>query len=207
MWNVPIILILSGILLIICGLAGGGLELRDFKIPKFAIVARLVAGVTGAALVMVGASLGAFQLSQSVPQQAGQQRQQQPVPTSAVQPVSNGGFDNTSGGLGDTTANPDAHYVCGGQLLSDDGSTTLIYFTAAGGDEGAANSFCERLVSNSHGRAFLLAHMHVPGRVPGCYLTSQDGGFTARLYTAPDGDDSTTQQVCMSLLQGAGIAG
>jgi hypothetical protein len=105
--------------------------------------------------------------------------------------------------MGDTSANPDASYVCGAEAFADDNVTVVAYVTVAGSNASEAKILCSTLSSSSSFRE--VTSMSVSGTAA-CYLTTAHGTATARVYTAPNGSLVTTDELCSSLLNGAGIS-
>lgn len=66
--NPPVVLLLIGGLLLLIALVGGGLEVKELRIPKIERLARLFCGVAGVVFVLLGINFNA-----PVPQQDTQQ--------------------------------------------------------------------------------------------------------------------------------------
>ncbi len=49
--NIPLLLVLAGIIALLAGLFGGGITVKDYSIPKITTVPRIMSGVVGLALI------------------------------------------------------------------------------------------------------------------------------------------------------------
>ncbi|MGA8016377.1 MAG: hypothetical protein WCB85_10715 [Candidatus Dormiibacterota bacterium] len=100
-----------------------------------------------------------------------------------------------AGGYGDTATNPDTpSYDCGFDGLSDNG-TVVVYMTVAGGDTA---SLC---TTYDEPGVFDEVTTLTTASSSDCWVTSAGGGATIRLYTAPDGSTSDTDQICSTLFE------
>jgi len=108
-----------------------------------------------------------------------------------------------TGGMGDTTGNPDLHYACAAQSLGADNATVLAYLTVAGTNKPDTDRVCAT-------SAFTHPVQSIPGGTVGatadCWTTTADGGATVRLYAAQTGNSASTQSLCSSLLSSVGQA-
>ena len=106
--------------------------------------------------------------------------------------------------LGDTGSNPDQAYECAAKLSTDSGDV-IAYSTVAGSDNAAATQFCAALESDTSWTAVQTIAGGSYETTPICHITTNDQKTTARIYTAkPNGDDSSTTQLCAALAQGFG---
>lgn len=103
--------------------------------------------------------------------------------------------NQAAGGYGDTATNPDTpSYDCGFDGLSDNG-TVVVYMTISGGDTA---SLC---TTYDEPGVFDEVTTLTTASSSDCWVTPAGGGATIRLYTAPDGSTSDTDQICSTLFQ------
>ncbi|MBV8529086.1 MAG: hypothetical protein JOZ75_12285 [Candidatus Dormibacteraeota bacterium] len=113
-------------------------------------------------------------------------------------------FSSTGYALGDTNTNPDQSYECAASGQSD-GGTTIAYATVAGNDNAEATQACAAMESSGAWSAVQSISGGSYETTPVCHITTADSATTIRIYTAkPDGDDSTTTQLCAAMAQGFG---
>jgi hypothetical protein len=112
--------------------------------------------------------------------------------------------DGTTGGFGDTDANPDSTFICGASAST--GGTVIAYTTVAGSDSGTGNSLCSALEADGSWTDISTVAASSYEAVPECFLTTPDGSVTARVYTAvPGGSDAATQTLCNTVFESAGV--
>lgn len=128
-----------------------------------------------------------------------------PTASATATPTTTPAGTGVAGGYGDTSNNPDSSYACGYQAYADDGVTQIADLTVAGNNNTDTQALCSSLSSNSAYKS--VNTMNVANATPGCYLTTGDGGATARIYTASGGSESTTHTLCQAMLQAAGLPG
>jgi hypothetical protein len=64
MWTVQLVLLVFGLILIASAIVGGGLEIREIRVPKMSLIPRLLAGVVGGGC-LVAALYSNFQPSET----------------------------------------------------------------------------------------------------------------------------------------------
>jgi hypothetical protein len=113
-------------------------------------------------------------------------------------------FSSTGYALGDTDTNPDQSYECAASGKSDSG-TLIAYATVAGTDNAEATQVCSALEGSGAWSSVSSIAAGSYESTPICHITTSDTATTIRIYTAkPDGDDSTTTQLCAAMAQGFG---
>ena len=163
---------------------------------------RMASWVFGLASVLAVAGCGATTVIVTVPAATAT-----PAVTSApatAAPTSAPAATGATGGAGDTSANPDSTYICAASGVDDSG-TLIAYLTVAGSDTTTGNSLCNSLENSSSWTAASSIPAGGFTAVPGCYVTTDDGTVTARVYTAQGGTDADTVVLCNSLLGGASL--
>ena len=112
--------------------------------------------------------------------------------------------DGTTGGFGDTDANPDSTFICGASASTS--GTVIAYTTVAGSDSATGNSLCSALEADGSWTDISTIAASSYEAVPECYLTTPDGSVTARIYTAiPGGNDGATQTLCNTVFDSSGV--
>ena len=163
---------------------------------------RISSWVFGLASVLAVAGCGATTVIVTVPATTAV-----PAVTSApatAAPTSAPAATGATGGAGNTSDNPDSTYICAASGVDDSGSL-IAYLTVAGTDTDTGNSLCNSLENSSSWTAASSIPAGGYDPVPGCYVTSDDGTVTARVYTAHGGTDADTVVLCNSLLEGASL--
>jgi hypothetical protein len=110
-----------------------------------------------------------------------------------------------TGGAGDTADNPDTSFICAASGQDDNGDL-VAYLTVAGSDSSNGQTLCDSLESASSSWTevdTIPAGGYYP--TPGCYVTTEGGQLTARIYTAQGGSTADTTELCNSFLQSAGL--
>jgi hypothetical protein len=107
-------------------------------------------------------------------------------------------------GYGDTKTNPDNSFICAAATRTAKG-TDAAYLTVAGSDRSAGDRWCSTAAKGSWKAITTIAAAayDTPAR---CYLTTDRGGITARIYTAVHGSTSKTKALCAQMFQKAGSA-
>ncbi|MGA7988642.1 MAG: hypothetical protein WCB51_09625 [Candidatus Dormiibacterota bacterium] len=124
-----------------------------------------------------------------------------PSTQSTPTPVASNG---TTGGFGDTDANPDSTFICGASASTS--GTVIAYTTVAGSDAAAGNTLCSALEADKSWTDISRIAASSYEAVPECYLTTSDGSVTARIYTAiPGGNVGATQTLCNTMFDSAGV--
>jgi hypothetical protein len=171
--------------------------------------------IGGAVVVIVAAAVAVFLLTRtSKPSVASTgigtpKATAKPTTTSTPAPTSTPTPANTTtagglGGFGDTDANPDSTFICAASASSN--GTIIAYTTVAGSDSTTGKSLCSDLEQGGGWTDTTTIAAGAYDAVPGCWLSTEDGSVTARIYTAvPGGDDTTTQTLCTTLFDSAGI--
>lgn len=112
----------------------------------------------------------------------------------------------TTGGFGDTSINPDSHYICAAQ--ASESNQVIAYTTVAGPDTTDGQGVCAAMVQGSKGGWTDIAQIASGSfeTTPICWVTAANGAVTQRVYTAtPYGDDQASMVLCDDLFTGAGI--
>jgi hypothetical protein len=110
-----------------------------------------------------------------------------------------------TGGAGDTSANPDTSFICAASGQDDNGNL-VAYLTVAGTDSSTGQSLCDAAEGASSSWTevdTIPAGGYDP--TPGCFVTTDGGQVTARVYTAQGGSAADTTELCNTLLQSAGL--
>lgn len=108
-------------------------------------------------------------------------------------------------GYGDTSANPDDSFICAAASRKANG-TDAAYLTVAGSDHSAGKRWCSSTEAKGSWKAITTvaaAAYDAPAR---CFLTTDGGAITARIYTASHGTASKTTALCAKMFQNAGSA-
>jgi hypothetical protein len=109
-----------------------------------------------------------------------------------------------TGGYGDTSGNLDSTYACGYEEPAQDGVTVLAYITVAGSSGTDTSALCGNFSQNSS--LHQVQSFTPPGTSSDCWITAYDGGGTARVYQAPTGNATGTQEICAALFSGVGLS-
>ncbi len=122
-------------------------------------------------------------------------------PSAAASPSPVSGSGSLTGAMGDTKTNPDQTYGCAFTGLGNDSSdsnTTVVIVTVAGPSPNSLCPLFSALTNYTQVQSVTVNHSAVV-----CYMTSADGGATARFYTAPTGTLAQAKSVCSWELQDA----
>jgi hypothetical protein len=128
------------------------------------------------------------------------------TPTAAAATPAPAASTGATGGLGDTTTNPDAQYVCAAQATESD--QVIAYTTVAGADATGAQGVCSAMEQGSKGAWASVSSISSGSfeTTPICWVTAANDQVTQRVYTAtPNGDDQATLILCDDLFSGAGV--
>jgi len=120
-----------------------------------------------------------------------------PVATASPTPASTG-TGLITGGMGNTANNPDQTSACSFKGFASDNVTVIVYVTVAGSN---SQALCPLFTSLTNYQT--ATGLTIP-KTPVCWMTSGDGGATARFYTPPGGSLTAAKNECTWELQDVG---
>ncbi|MGO8686139.1 MAG: hypothetical protein ACLQT7_02985 [Candidatus Dormibacteria bacterium] len=159
---------------------------------------RFMAWVIGVA-TLAAAGCGSATTPVTTPATAGPTASAAPTTASPTATATSTALAGVSGGAGDTSANPDATFICAASA-ADDSGTLLAYLTVAGTDATTAKSLCSALEGASGWTAISSIPAGQYLAEPGCHLSFEGGSVTTRIYTAKSGSPADTEALCNTLL-------